>query len=660
MGMVWLAQDEHLQELVALKFLPPQIRFDPAAVSMLRKETSRSRKLSHPNIVRIHDFHQHEDEPPFIAMEFVEGQTLHSLRFQQPNELFAWEKLAPWLRQLCDALDYAHSEKIIHRDLKPSNLMLDSGGRLKLADFGIAATVSDSVTRLTGTSGGTPAYMSPQQVDGKAPQPADDIYSLGATLYELLTGMPPFYTGQIVHQVLHNPPTTLRERLTETGAHNEIPPDVEAMIMACLAKEREQRPQSARAIADWIGLQPTPHPRSLEATVTPVEESLVEESAPAEPATGVSRNAIGIIAVFVLLGMLGAGVWFLKMRASKSTDPAKNGVVVENRGSAETALLKPIADGPYELINMDGQLPLEPDSSSEKPGAAIQHGLFAGTLEQQWVFTYAGNGFYTIRNAANGLYVTDPDGATTNGVELQQQPEESGAASDQQLWLAQPGQGGFAFFNKAASLAMNCPGMGDAFRKKIILYGRRDDPVNPNSVWFLRATPAAVVGTRPAPSEPGTFVMEDFENFPVGKTFNENWREGTVLSENGNHYLRIESHDLKHHGFISFFWLPEKWQQLTVSARVRTHGVKANGDPSGGARVNFDFYDRPDHCCYWGLAGESMKQDSDWVVESGSIERNELPAVASQLVHLDLDLNFASGIADFDDLKLTVVEQSHR
>lgn len=307
MGQVWLAQDNQLREFVALKFLPPQIRFDPAAIAMLQKETTRTRKLTYPNIIRIHDFHQHDGEDPFIAMEFVDGQTLQALRFQQPNELFTWEKLAPWLRQLCDALDYAHGEKIVHRDLKPANLMLGSDGRLKLADFGIATVISDSATRATGTMGGTPVYMSPQQMDGKPPQPSDDIYSLGATLYELLTGTPPFHTGQIVHQVLHSSPTTLSERLAENKAHNPIPPAVEAMIMACLSKDDARRPQSARAVADWIGFQPTPHPKSLAATIAPAEEQ-----------TGGKKMVWLTITLLALILLGGGGLYWKKASSTKT------------------------------------------------------------------------------------------------------------------------------------------------------------------------------------------------------------------------------------------------------------------------------------------------------------------------------------------------------
>ncbi len=257
MGVVWLAQDKRLEEPVALKFLPPQIRSDPAALDDMRRETRKSRKLTHPNIIRIHDLFESPGEPPFISMEYVDGTPLHALKSSQPQQLFSWEYLKPLVKQLCEALDYAHEEKVIHRDLKPSNLMLDSRGRLKLADFGIASAASDSLHRLTRDPGssGTPLYMSPQQMNSQAPRVSDDIYSLGAALYELLTSKPPFYTGDIFRQVQDAAPTPLDERLADLQLTNEIPSQVGASIMACLAKEREQRPASASAVAERLGIE---------------------------------------------------------------------------------------------------------------------------------------------------------------------------------------------------------------------------------------------------------------------------------------------------------------------------------------------------------------------------------------------------------------------
>jgi serine/threonine protein kinase len=246
MGIVWLAQDARLNSEVALKFLPPQIRYDSAALDDLRRETARSRKLSHPNIIRIHDLYEAANEDAFISMEYIEGRNLADLRVDEAKRVFSWTFLKPLVEQLCAGLEYAHGERIIHCDLKPANLMLDRKGRLKLADFGIARNVSDCMTRnsLNQTSG-TLLYMSPQQMEGGVPHVTDDIYALGATLYELLTGKPPFYTGDIMHQVRIVSPRPMQERLKELGFTNEIPAEIEQVIMACLSKNAAHCPQSA-------------------------------------------------------------------------------------------------------------------------------------------------------------------------------------------------------------------------------------------------------------------------------------------------------------------------------------------------------------------------------------------------------------------------------
>jgi serine/threonine protein kinase len=193
MGMVWLAHDERLSESVALKFLSSVVRSDAVELARLRQETQKSRKLTHTNIIRIYDLYEAPGEPAFISMEYVNGPNLWEWRTQQANGVFAWSDLKPLVKQLCDALVYAHGERVIHRDLKPTNLMLAENRRLKLADFGLAAVALQvdlsSVERRFG--GGTLTHMSPQQLEGEAAAETDDIYSLGATLYDLLCGQPP-------------------------------------------------------------------------------------------------------------------------------------------------------------------------------------------------------------------------------------------------------------------------------------------------------------------------------------------------------------------------------------------------------------------------------------------------------------------------------------
>ena len=252
MGVVLLADDEVLGVPMALKLMPEAVARDAEASNELKKEVLRGMALTHPGIVRVFSF-ERDATTAAIVMEFVEGGTLGELKAQQPGGCCDAEQIRPWIEQLCAVLAYAHGEaKIAHRDLKPRNLMLTPAGRLKVADFGIASGLSDSLSRISvraGTSG-TPAYMSPQQAMGTRPSHLDDLYSLGATIYDLLTGKPPFFRGQILAQVLDAVPPLMRQRREEFDVSGKapIPETWEKVVAACLAKEPEDRPQSANAV----------------------------------------------------------------------------------------------------------------------------------------------------------------------------------------------------------------------------------------------------------------------------------------------------------------------------------------------------------------------------------------------------------------------------
>jgi len=263
MGVVWLARDEELEIDVALKFLPEIVALDKESVGELKRETRRNLGLTHPHIVRVYDFVQGPSTAA-ISMEYVAGASLSALKLEQPGNVFPVDQLRPWLRQLCAALDYAHhSVKIVHRDLKPANLMVNARGELKITDFGIARSVADSVSRVSaqaGGSSGTPVYMSPQQMMGDDPALTDDIYAAGATLFELLTGKPPFHSGNIMMQVQNKEAQLVNAR----RAALEVPaPPVpgawEQTIAACLAKDPSARPQSAAEVAERLGLSSAPN-----------------------------------------------------------------------------------------------------------------------------------------------------------------------------------------------------------------------------------------------------------------------------------------------------------------------------------------------------------------------------------------------------------------
>ncbi|HYC72857.1 MAG TPA: TonB family protein [Opitutaceae bacterium] len=250
MGVVWLARDETLEIDVALKFLPDVVALDPESIRDLKRETRRSLDLTHPHIIRIYDFLQ-DGRAAAISMEYVPGDTLAALKAERGRP-FEPAELDKWAGQLCEALAYAHERAlVVHRDLKPANLMVDAHGDLKIADFGIAASVSDSVSRVSVRAGssGTPVYMSPQQMMGEKPAVTDDIYSLGATLYDLVTGRPPFHSGNIIAQVQGKVPPRMADRRAELDRERgHIPESWERTVAACLAKEAKDRPQRAAEV----------------------------------------------------------------------------------------------------------------------------------------------------------------------------------------------------------------------------------------------------------------------------------------------------------------------------------------------------------------------------------------------------------------------------
>jgi serine/threonine protein kinase len=265
MGVVWLAQDETLNRPVALKFLAELLAHDHSAIEDLKHETSRCLELTHPRIVRIYDFVQ-DAGLAAISMEFVEGQTLSERRAGKPNRCFDADDLRAWVEQLADALSYAHREsRVVHRDLKPSNLMIDRGSMLKVSDFGISRSMSDSLTRVSGAEriSGTMAYMSPQQGQGHPPAASDDIYAVGATLFELLTGKPPFYgpAALVFQQLLHVEAPRVNDRRRElTNAQcGPVPAAWEATIAACLAKDPAGRPKDVREIAERLRVETATH-----------------------------------------------------------------------------------------------------------------------------------------------------------------------------------------------------------------------------------------------------------------------------------------------------------------------------------------------------------------------------------------------------------------
>src|ERR1700678_1961284 len=252
MGVVFKAQDSRLERAVALKFLPEQLAQQPQALERFRREARAASALNHPGICTIYDIGE-QDGRAFIAMEFIDGETLRS---HIHGKALPVEELLELGIQIAEALDAAHAEGIIHRDIKPANIFVTKRGRAKVLDFGLAKLVPKGVaiadadsggdtstsTSIAGIISGTPSYMSPEQVRGDDLDARTDIFSLGLVLYEMATGRQAFgggTGGAIIEAVLTRPPVSVR------SINPEIPPALEAIIEKALHKDREQRYQHA-------------------------------------------------------------------------------------------------------------------------------------------------------------------------------------------------------------------------------------------------------------------------------------------------------------------------------------------------------------------------------------------------------------------------------
>lgn len=256
MGQVWEALDDLLERRVALKIMRPDTLDEIAMADRFRDEARFAAQLSHPHIVTVHDYLEH-DGLAYLVMEFVDGPTLSGRLSQGPLEATEVRDL---LAQLASALVVAHAAGIIHRDLKSANVLV-TDGHAQLMDFGIARSVDGESRTMTGQVLGTAHYLSPEQALGHTVGPPTDIYSLGVLAHEMLTASKPFDRGTPIATALahvQDPPPPLPDG---------TPADLAAVIAACLAKSPEDRPTAALVLRMLEGSADEPVPTDDDETV---------------------------------------------------------------------------------------------------------------------------------------------------------------------------------------------------------------------------------------------------------------------------------------------------------------------------------------------------------------------------------------------------------
>jgi serine/threonine-protein kinase len=316
MSHVYRGRDTVIDRPVVVKMLTVDACRDVEAKARFLQEARLAGNIQHENIVSVFDFGEHEGRP-FIVMEFLKGEDLRdAIRAGHTGSMMERMKIA---LQLADALEYVNGRGIVHRDIKPENIHIDPNGRVKLMDFGIAKTADLSLTK-TGMTMGTPYYMAPEQVAGKPATPLVDIYAFGMVFYELLTGVRAV-NGDTIEAVLYQ---ILNVPLDPAPMVNAgAPPQARALVLRCVAKTAEDRPQSFRAVVEEL--------RALVSGATVEKTQPVASPPPAvsikPPVETKAPRSMAIWAVpVVLLAVLGAGAaWWLTR--SKPRPPAPDPVV---------------------------------------------------------------------------------------------------------------------------------------------------------------------------------------------------------------------------------------------------------------------------------------------------------------------------------------------
>jgi eukaryotic-like serine/threonine-protein kinase len=290
MSAVYRATDPNLHRPVAIKLIHPHLSSDPAFVDRFKEEATAVARLRHPNIVQVHDFNV-DDEIYYMVMEYLVGETLQARlkRLNAGGRSMPLDQVLSLCIQLCEAVGYAHNHNLVHRDIKPANIMLDLHGQAILMDFGIVKIIGGDYHTSTGATVGTAMYMSPEQIRAERVDERADIYSLGVTLYEMISGRPPYMADSaltIMMMVINDPLPDLRE------LRQDIPESLLVVVNKTLAKESSMRYQTMAEMAAALRQVQTELGNPIEAPHTPTQKSEIEPGViAAKPAPFEARSS---------------------------------------------------------------------------------------------------------------------------------------------------------------------------------------------------------------------------------------------------------------------------------------------------------------------------------------------------------------------------------
>lgn len=251
MGFVLKARDNVLDgEIVVLKILFPRLKSDATAFARFRREVLLTRKLAHPNIVRIYDFGEADRDTYFISMEYIEGENLRNSLDRFAPKGLPLKQTINFIYQVAQGLSYAHAQGVIHRDIKPANLLISKKFDIKISDFGVARSM-ESTEKLTATDEavGSPIYMAPEQLDSNEIDHRSDIYAFGIMTYELLVGSPPFYSDHWVMLVKMHMTQPIPQFASKASG---IPFWLQELVNKATTKSPDDRFQSAQEIIKFI------------------------------------------------------------------------------------------------------------------------------------------------------------------------------------------------------------------------------------------------------------------------------------------------------------------------------------------------------------------------------------------------------------------------